>query len=153
MKFLLSLVILVFLCPPVSFSQDAESVFHSIRSPEELALWLSEEFLYRWRLPDKTQTLGETLHSKEGDCEDFAVLASSALTRIGIPNEVLVLRFRDLKIAHAICVWQGKNGLYSFISSQELIYTKKETIEGVIKKFYPDCEKIGRKSDRIYSRL
>ena len=138
---------------PASFSQDIEDVAYSIHSPEELASWLSRDFLYQWKMPDRAQGPQETLDLGAGDCEDFAILSSSILTRLGIPNEVLVIQFAGLNISHAICIWKGKNGKYSFMSNRELYRTGENTVQAAVKKFYPDYSKIVKKHARIYSRF
>ena len=142
MKWLVCFVIILQLGATASFAKDAEETFYSIRSPEQLTSWFSNDFIFQWKFPDKPQTLEETLRSKAGDCEDFANLASAVLKQMGIPNQILILKFRNLKIAHAICIWQDTDGLYSFISNQELFHTRKDNIKQAIKKFYPDCETI-----------
>jgi len=137
----------------MSSGEEVKNSFYSVRTPEELTGWLSSEFLYTLRLPDEPQAIEDTLRSRSGDCDDFALLASKALTRMGISNKILVLKFRDLKIKHAVCAFKDKNDLYSFISTRELFRTREDTLQGAIKKFYPDCEKIIKRSPRIYSRL
>jgi len=137
----------------MSSGEEVKNSFYSVRTPEELTGWLSSEFLYTLRLPDEPQAIEDTLRSRSGDCDDFALLASKALTRMGISNKILVLKFRDLKIKHAVCAFKDKNDLYSFISTRELFRTRETTVQAAIKKIYPDCEKVIKYSPRIYSRL
>jgi hypothetical protein len=132
-------------------SQGIEEIMLSITSPEDIAQFFFQEFTYTTNLPDQAHSPEETIESRSGDCEDFAILASEMLTRMGVENHVLVIRFRGISVAHAICVWKGKNGLYSFISNRELHHTGQRTVEGAVRKFYPDCETIASIDPKMYS--
>jgi hypothetical protein len=134
------LVIIAATAPNASASQGLEEAMSGIRSPEDIARFFSQEFTYAMTLPDRAHSPEETMESMSGDCEDFAILASAMLERMGIENQVLIIRFSGMKIAHAVCVWKDKNGYYSFISNQELQRTNQRTAEGAIRKFYPDCQ-------------
>lgn len=125
-----------------NYSSKPDRLFASIKTPEELAAWLSNGFEYVMKVPDEPQTPRETMKLKTGDCDDFAKLASWVLTKKGISNHVLIIRFEGLKIAHAICIWKGEDGLYNFISNQEIYHTRKGALEDAVKKYYPDCCKI-----------
>lgn len=145
MKFIATLIISLFIFTAHAYPESGEGVFSRIHSPEELVEWLREDFQFVMKIPDHPQSPVETAHLKTGDCDDFAKLASTVLGRMGIPNEVLLLRFEGLKnILHAICIWKNKDGTYSFMSNQKLHHTGKHNIEEAVKKFYPDCEKITR---------
>jgi len=119
----------------------AES-FENARTPQELAKWLSQEFKYQWEVIDTWNTPQQTIQSKEGDCEDFAILASAALWKMGIANDILVIKFKDLNVSHCICIWEDENGMYNFISNRQLYNTGTTHIKAAIEKFYPDWEKI-----------
>ncbi len=121
-------------------SQGLEEAMSGMRSPEDVARFFSREFTYSMTLPDRAHSPEETIEAMSGDCEDFAILASEMLTRMGIENQVLIIRFSGMKIAHAVCIWKDKNGCYSFISNQKLQRTSQRTAEGAIRKFYPDCQ-------------
>jgi hypothetical protein len=143
-----SVIVLTALLPDIAlskeldFSKELKNVPSSVQTPQALANWLSSEFSYRMELLDQWQEPQETIDSRAGDCEDFAILVSALLTRLGIPNDVIILKFRDLNIAHAVCLWRDEDGSYNFISNGELKRTGKRHIESAIGKFYPDCEKI-----------
>ncbi|MFH1552160.1 MAG: transglutaminase-like domain-containing protein [Candidatus Omnitrophota bacterium] len=134
--------LLLFSLQGVSFAQDLEGVPASVNTPQTLADWFSSEFGYRFEMTDEWQDPQVTIDSKEGDCEDFAVLASRVLCGLGISNDILVVKFKDLKIAHAICAWKDENGKYSFISNRNLVRTGKSEIDDAIGKYYPDYEGI-----------
>ena len=149
------LVLLPLICTasPVSYAarvQDLDEVMSFVRTPEELAHWFSNEFTYRMIFPDGPHSLQEVLLSRTGDCDDLANLASAILTRMNIRNEVIVIRFRDLRIAHAVCAWKDAGGRYSFMSNRELIRTGERTLEGAIKKQYPDCDSMVKADPQMY---
>lgn len=151
-KILISMVLLtvMMLCSSVLFAQSLEEAMVGIRSPEDLVSWMSKELTYVMTLPGKMHLPEETLQKRSGDCDDFAVLASTMLTRMGIANDVIIIRFRKLSVAHAICIWKGKNGYYNFISNCELHRTGRKTVAAAIKRFYPDCEAIASIDPKMY---
>jgi len=122
----------------VAFCEDIETLAFSLKTPEKLVAWMTDNLSFQWSLPDKPKTSGETLTSKSGDCDDFANLASLILNRMGISSNVLIIRFRGLNMGHAICAWEREDGYYNFISNQELMYTRCRTREELLLKFYPD---------------
>ena len=136
--------------PSVQYIGEVDDVLSFVRTPEELARWFSNEFTYRMVLPDGPHTAQEVIRSRSGDCDDFANLASAILTRIGIRNEVIVIKFRKLRIAHAVCAWKDRSGRISFISNRELCRTGENTLESAIMKFYPDCESMKKVDPQMY---
>ena len=138
--------------PSAYASQGMEKAMSGIQSPEDIARFFSQEFTYTMTLPDRAHTPEETIETMSGDCEDLAILASAMLTRMGIENQVIVIKFSDLRIAHAVCIWKDRNGYYSFISNQELQRTSQSTAEDAIRKFYPDCQALVGIDPRTYAR-
>ena len=125
-------------CLAKNFSAEAAS----IKNPQALVNWLASNFSYVMEMPDKWQTPEETVQLKTGDCEDFAILASAILTRLGIANDIIIVKYKGLNIAHAICAWKDKDGFYKYISNQEMVNTRKGNLEEAIEKFHPDWENI-----------
>ncbi|MCM8761591.1 MAG: transglutaminase-like domain-containing protein [Candidatus Omnitrophica bacterium] len=125
-----------------SHTANLEELARSLRTPEEVARWMSEELTYELKLPDEPRSPHQTLLARCGDCDDFAKLASVILARMGIENEIIVIRFKGLSVAHAICVWRENSGPYSFISNRELQKTDQDSVEKLVRKFYPDYESI-----------
>lgn len=144
------LAIMAAVVPFAYASHGVEEAMSSVRSPEDIVRFFSEEFTYTMTLPDRAHSPEETIASHAGDCEDFAILASAMLTRMGIENQVFIIKFNDLKIMHAVCVWKDKNGFYSFISNKELQRTGQRTAEGAVRKFYPDCSTIASIDPQMY---
>lgn len=144
MKNIITITLISIICLSASlcFAQEFEMGLITASTPQELAKWFSEEFKYQWEIIDKWNTPQETIDSKEGDCEDFAILASAVLWRMGIDNDILVIKFKDLDVAHCICVWEDENGMYNFMSNKELYNTGKNKIKAAIDKFFPDWEKV-----------
>ena len=149
--FFVLLVFIAAVAPLACASQGMEEAMQGIRSPEDVARFFSQEFTYAMTLPDRAHTPEETIESMSGDCEDFAILASAMLTRMGIENQVLIIRFSGMKIAHAICIWKDRNGYYNFISNRELQRTGQRTAEGAVMKFYPDCQGLASIDPRTYT--
>jgi len=118
---------------------NLEEVISFIHTPSQLSGWLIKEFNYRGEFPDYWQSAQQTLELKGGDCEDFAILSHAILTELGIENNIVLVKFRDLRQFHALCIFKDK-GAYSFISNQKLIRTKATSIEQAIEKIYPDWE-------------
>jgi len=135
----LALAIMLSSAPAACTAQCLEDAALTVRSPEELASWLSGKFTSSMTFPDRTHTPRETLESRSGNCDDFAVLASAMLTRMGIENRVLIIKFRQLTMSHAICIWKDRDGAYSFISNRELCRTGRKTVGDAVKRYYPDC--------------
>lgn len=109
-----------------------------IKTPQALASWLAKNFSYAIESRDVWQSPQETLETKSGDCEDFAILAQDVLNKIGISSQIMVVRFKDSNLAHAICIWKNESGYYEFISNKELIRTTSPSIQGAISYYYPD---------------
>lgn len=146
--FVLVLLAQLLLFPVTSYSESVNSLSVYISTPEEAAAWLSSNLTYEFTFGGKRpRTPQEFLDSKSGNCEDFANLASELLTRHGINNEVIVLRFRGIRIHHALCIWKGKDGTYSFISNEKLYKTNETNLESAVAKFFPGCVKILKYSE------
>ncbi|MBL7157006.1 MAG: hypothetical protein ISS92_02460 [Candidatus Omnitrophica bacterium] len=122
----------------VALCEDIETLAFSLKTPERLTTWMANNLSFQWTLPDKPKTSGEILASRSGDCDDFANLASLILDRMGISNDVIIIRFHGLRMGHAICAWKRADRCYSFISNQKLTYTRCRTREEFLLKFYPD---------------
>ena len=147
----LCFILLLLPDPAKCFSKELESYSpqinmtglpSSVSSPEKLAEWMSKELSYRMEFPDKWQTPEETLVRRKGDCEDFALLASTFLNSISISNDIVIVEFRDLGVSHALCVWKDTGGGYNFISNRQMKHTGKTELAEAIGKYYPDWHKL-----------
>ena len=139
MKTIKLLIAFCLIFQSVAFSEDIEGLAFSLKTPEKLVAWMSDNLSFRWTFPDNPKTSGETFAQRAGDCDDFAKFASRILNRMGIPSNVLIIRFRGLNMGHAICAWKREDGYYSFISNQELTDTRCATRKELLLKFYPDA--------------
>jgi len=135
-----AIITVLFIClfTALSPAREMSGVPSFIRTPQDLAAWLADEFEYRMEIPDRWQDVSETISSRQGDCEDFAVLSSVVLQNLGISNDVVIVEFRDLKISHALCVWEDTDGTYSFISNKKIYYSGETELARAVQKFYPD---------------
>jgi len=141
-KIIISLVVIASLqFPCFAQSQHVEQAPSSMRTPQDIARWLSRNFTYEMEWPDTWQSSDEMVRSKKGDCEDFAVLSQALLARLGIKSDIVIIRFKDLKVAHAICIWKYGQ-YYSFMSTRQLYETNATSIEEAVEKYFPDWQKI-----------
>ena len=127
--------------PCFAQSQHVEQAPSSMRTPQDIARWFSRSFSYEMEWPDNWQSSDETACRKKGDCEDFAILSRELLARLGIQSDIIIIKFKDLKIAHAICIWKYGE-YYSFMSTRKLYETNATSIEEAVEKYYPDWQKI-----------
>lgn len=143
LRLIFALVLLMQLIsiPPASFAYSPDTAPYSIKSPEELAYWLRNEFAYEMKFPDHLQTPEETMALHRGDCDDFAVLSRAILRGIGIRSDAIIIKFRQIGIMHAICIFK-KGRTYSFISSRELVRTRGHSITEAVTETFPDWEQI-----------
>ena len=146
-----------FASPGPAFASD--SIPYFVRSPEALVEWLQSEFVYELKFPDRRQAPDETIRRRTGDCEDFAILSRAVLERLGIASDVIIIKFREIGVMHAICIFQ-RGSTFSFISNKEMIRTRGHSITAAVTEKYPDWEKIiyltasgdfGKKVNRRYS--
>ena len=54
------------------------------------------------------------LRTKQGDCDDYAVLACTLLDKIKINGSILSVIVEDKKRSHAVCVFWYENDLHMF---------------------------------------
>lgn len=149
------IIAVTLLLPSLGFAAASwQSQVVSIKTPENLANWLKNDFEYVWESFDAWQSPQETINLKKGDCEDFAILAAEVLRRLGVSSDILIIKFKDLKTAHAVCAFKGRGGKYQFISNRQLIETQEDKLQEAIKKIYPDWDYVIFTSpQREYSRL
>jgi hypothetical protein len=121
------------------FALTLNQISAFIHNPQELELWFRSEFKYVGEVPDRWQKAEETINLRQGDCEDFALLAHEVLGRLGVESRVYILKFKGLQQMHAVCVFEDK-GFYSMFSNKALIATEGRTAESAIKEAFADLE-------------
>jgi hypothetical protein len=141
----------LFTPPCFSYTYYLTGIPYSINTPDALAKWFSAEFEYRYEMVQELNGPQETIDSKGGDCEEFAILASIILWDMGIDNDILVISFKGLGMAHAMCVWRDTNGAYCFISNRQLVNTGEKELERAIEKYFPDWTKTEIVDDKMRS--
>ena len=141
------------------FSSTATGIPYFVRSPESLVEWFQAEFVYELKFPDRRQTPDETMRRRTGDCEDFALLSRAVLKDLGITSDVVIIKFREINVMHAVCIFR-RGATFSFISNKEILRTRGRSVTAAITEKFPDWEKIiyltasgefGRKVERRYS--
>ncbi|MCX5666432.1 MAG: hypothetical protein NT036_05255 [Candidatus Omnitrophica bacterium] len=136
-------LVLLLLSAVPSYSESIDSISSSVRTPEELAGWLSQNIDYEFTFGSNSpNTIQDILDSKKGNCEDFALLVSEGLNRLEIENKIIVLKARGIPFSHAVCVWKNNDGTYSFTSNAELYNTKEKRVEDAMAKCFPEYDKI-----------
>ncbi len=139
-KILIAAISIILLSYHMGYS-DVEKDRSDIQSPNDVAKWLSKEFTYEWQIPTPWQSAQETMNLKRGSCMDFAILSQSLLSRMGVHCDIVIIKFKNLKIAHAVCAWKDKKG-YSFMTNKEYVQTRAHSLRDAVNKYYPDWKEI-----------
>jgi len=135
------LMIVLLSLPTICLAQKVEDVAFFVHSPQELSEWLTQNIKYELEMPDYWQPAEETLKRHKGDCDDFAILSSAILNELKIPNQVLIIKFRGIRLSHAVCAFKSGE-VCAFISNGQIISTKEYLIRGAVEEAYPDWEAI-----------
>lgn len=135
---------------PVDRAQrDFEDDLKKIEIPPDIAqFYQRNNFTSQWGISkSEWQVINKTLIIKSGDCKDYAVLNKYLLKRINIKSDIYIVKFRDLQLMHAICVFIYKNNFYIF-SNITLYRTEASTIITAIKQIYSDTAEVYRVEER-----
>lgn len=136
------------------FAQEPKGIPSSVKTAQDLSNWLSSEFTYRMEFPDKWNSPLAMIASKQGDCEDFAMLAAHFLKTLGISSDLVIVKFNRLEVAHALCMWKTKDGTYNFFTNSKLKRTGETDLKKAIGRYYPDWDKIiFSGEDKNYKRV
>lgn len=119
---------------------SVEALVRLTRSPEQLARFLRENILFRedlrqFGLVDYWQDPEELLSRRQGDCEDYALLAQAVLSRLGVPSFVLSL-YGQAGYAHTVCVFE-EQGRYNVINQDKVIRYRAGSLEELATRLYP----------------
>jgi hypothetical protein len=132
--------IIAFLSAPISIkAETVKDVAKKIHSPKELEKFYADGFNGEYKIPDYEKSPQETLDSKYGDCKDFAVLTHAILDEMGIPSEVVYIKFLENKFGHAICVWK-EGDYYNYFDVTKLVETKYTSVQDVMDSAYLNME-------------
>ncbi len=137
--YIIAILVMLSTCGIAMCGMDEDRA--KIKTPEDIAKLLSKEYSYEWRIASKWHTAEETLESKRGSCKDLATLSQSLLADIGIRSDIIVIRFKGLKISHAVCTWMDEGG-YSFMTNRGYVKTGAQSLEGALDAYYPDWKEI-----------
>lgn len=134
------LFIIVFLfAPMLIMAETVEDVAKKVHSPEGLEKFYSNGFKGEYKVPDYEKSPQETLDSKYGDCKDFARLTQAILKEMGIPSEVVYIKFSSNKFGHAVCAWK-EGDYYNYFDVTKLRKTKYTSVQGVMDDAYLNME-------------
>ncbi|NQT32416.1 MAG: hypothetical protein HQ594_01945 [Candidatus Omnitrophica bacterium] len=126
----------------VDFLFAMEITPHNINDMDTLMRWLNADFEYALKIPDNPQNVEEMMDKKTGDCDDFARVVSHFLSEWGTSSDVIIVKFKDLGIAHALCIWKDANGTYNFSSNRKVVHTGRSEVTEAIEYYYPDWDQI-----------
>ena len=114
---------------------------HQYTTPKAIAKFLRSEFRFArdeeaFGEVDYWQTPEEFAQGKQGDCEDYALLAQALLERNWITAYVFSL-FSDDGFAHTVCVFLDAHGRYNVINQGEVRYYHARSIEALASALHP----------------
>lgn len=140
---ILTLQSCIFLYRENGYAKDYEKfqVPEGVNSPRTLSAWLNKNIKYipdkysrdEWKFPSKTVKDGG------GDCDDYAILVSLILSKLGYKTSVVAIHFLDEgKISgHAICLFQEEDGTWSVFDNQLYRRLKARHFREILKRTYP----------------
>ena len=138
----ISIALSIFSCAASAYSQDLAMIPLRIQTPEQLVAWFTTSFRYEMSFPDKPKSYNELMNERTGDCDDFAFLAALYFSQKQKSHQILVVRFKGLNPAHAVCAWSEQDGSFSFISTKEIYRTNEKDVLNAVERFYPDWESV-----------
>ncbi|MDP3919492.1 MAG: transglutaminase-like domain-containing protein [Candidatus Omnitrophota bacterium] len=125
---------------PLSIS----SIAQQLQTPDAIAKYLWRHFSFEtdqrqfgqeeyWQSPSEFMTRGK------GDCEDFAILASSLLKQSGVKS--FIVNIYGSRFAHTICVFE-ENGKLNAIDGSEIKRLAADSLEELAKKIHADWDRV-----------
>lgn len=110
------------------------------RTPDQLAQYLRRNVVFQddalqFGLVDYWQDPEELLERRQGDCEDYALLAQAVLARLGREAFVFSLYGRA-GYAHTVCVFV-EDGRYSVINQDRLVWYRAGSLKELADLLYP----------------
>jgi hypothetical protein len=111
-------------------------------SPEALAGFLQHEFSFKddlslFHQADYWQDPDEFLTRRQGDCEDYALLAEAVLAQLG--KRAFVFSVYGAAYAHTVCVFI-EDGAYRVINQDRLMPWKAHTLKEIASRLCPDWD-------------
>ena len=136
-----------------------EKTLTELKSPEAVTKFMHEKFRIvedsaLFGKDDYWQSPEEFLSRRAGDCEDFALFAQSALTRIGFESYVISL-YAPAGYAHTVTLFK-QDGVYNIINDGRLYRYGTLTPEEALTRVRPDwtwASRAERKNSRGWSLL
>ena len=133
---LISKPLLVFSSPTI-----LEQLASTYTTPEAIAAFLQKECLFMrdetlFGTADYWQAPEELALRRNGDCEDYALLASELLKRNGIEARIFCL-FGKGGYAHTVSLFMDHEGRYNIINQDKVHYVHASSLELVASSIYP----------------
>lgn len=126
-------------------------------TPETLGSFLAREMAFRedrevFGRADHWQSPEEFLSRRQGDCEDYALLAEAVLRRQG--KEAFVFSLYGPGYAHTVCIFK-EQGLYHIFNQDKVIRCSAGSVEEAAALLCPQwkwgavAEKFGRRGRAV----
>ena len=118
----------------------AKQLAEKCDTPDKIVAWVHRNIWYKkdeqvHGKKEYWQTSEETLRLKSGDCEDFSVLISDALTHLGIKSYVLAIQ-PEVGHGHAICVYGHNGNLYGASNDRTKYVLGGGDVQDIAKKVF-----------------
>ncbi len=128
---------------PTRAENPVEALARLVRTPEQLSRFLRENILFRddlrqFGLVDYWQDPEELLARRQGDCEDYALLAQAVLNRLGVNAFVLSL-YGQAGYAHSVCVFM-EEGRYNVLNQDRVVRYRVRSLEELATRLYSRWE-------------
>lgn len=114
-----------------------------ITTPEDIQSWL-KSFKYQEDIDGYWKSPEETVNDNGGDCEDFATLVAHILNNLNYDNYMVAVYYTENKekFGHAICLFEERDGTWSYFSNTNYIKARKEYLLKPIYLYFPNWYKI-----------
>lgn len=125
---------------PGRANNPLDSIAQAYPTPERLAAFLHQNVIFQDDLRlfgqiDYWQAPEEMIARRQGDCEDYALLAQDLLNRQGTEAFVFSL-YGEAGYAHTVCVFM-EGGRYSVMNQDRLMRLQAGSLEELAGRLYP----------------
>lgn len=122
--------------------KSAKQLAEHCKTPKKVVAWVHRNIYYRkdrdvYNEADFWQDSCETLRIRTGDCEDFSVLISDALSEIGIASLIVGI-VNDTGEAHAVCLYRIDGIWYASSNWETLRCKKAQSLRETFQYIYSD---------------
>ncbi len=125
----------------LSSTPSLDELAHRYSTPNAIARFLRQEFTFKRDVDlfgeaDHWQRPEEFVARREGDCEDFAILARELLLRNWVKAYTLSV-YGKRGYAHTVCVFVDPQGWYNVIDAGTVRYYRAISLEALASELHP----------------